>query len=138
MKHINTVGIFAAMHFLVDFICAFTMFGWFVRSGDGLWLMLLYNFCAFALQMPLGVVMDAINSADGHRDCVMSAASEGDMVDANSGAGRRAAVFNSGDSRRAAMFNSEAGRTTVFAGVGAILSAGGLLLAVLCTQKADK
>ena len=91
MKQIKTVGIFAVMHFLVDFICAFTMFGWFVRSENGLWLMLLYNFCAFALQMPLGVVMDAINNRGGRR-------------------------------------------TAVFAGVGAVLTAGGLLLAVLCTR----
>lgn len=91
MKQIKTVGIFMVMHFLVDFICAFTMFGWFVRSENGLWLMLLYNFCAFAFQMPLGVVMDAINNRGGRR-------------------------------------------TAVFAGVGAVLTAGGLLLAVLCTR----
>lgn len=113
MKQIKTVGIFAAMHLLVDFICAFTMFGWFVRSGNGLWLMLLYNFCAFALQMPLGVVMDVINAAGAHRNRTKVASHAEDMAAVTSKAGSHAAKF---------------------AGVGAVLTAGGLLLAVLCSR----
>ncbi len=42
----------------VDGICAFAMVGYF-RNGDNWYLsILLYNFCAFALQMPFGFVLD--------------------------------------------------------------------------------
>ena len=45
-------------HFLVDFACAFLLFRA-LRQGAG-WteLLLLYNFCAFAVQMPLGLLAD--------------------------------------------------------------------------------
>jgi len=48
----------AAAHFFVDFLCAWGMFG-FCRPQPG-WTeaMLFYNFCAFALQMPLGLLAD--------------------------------------------------------------------------------
>lgn len=47
-----------AAHFLVDFACAFLLFR--VLRGEVRWaeLLLLYNFCAFAVQMPLGVLAD--------------------------------------------------------------------------------
>ena len=50
----------AAGHFFVDFLCAWGMF--FLCRGDGRWqeLALIYNFCAFALQMPLGLVADRL------------------------------------------------------------------------------
>ena len=57
----NTV-ILALMHFLVDLICAWAMFGRF-RGGDSWYLdLLVYNFCAFALQMPLGTLLDLLRS----------------------------------------------------------------------------
>lgn len=45
-------------HFWVDFSCALLMFS--RLSGQGSWglCMLLYNFCAFALQMPIGLLAD--------------------------------------------------------------------------------
>lgn len=48
----------AAMHFLVDFICAWAMYGSFRQGSGGYESLLIYNFCAFALQMPLGTLMD--------------------------------------------------------------------------------
>ncbi len=53
-------GIYAALHLLVDGMCALAMFGRFLPRGDRALYILLYNFCAFALQMPLGVVLDAL------------------------------------------------------------------------------
>ena len=55
--------IYAAMHFGVDFICAWAMFG---SLRDGNIDLLVYNFCAFALQMPLGTLLDLLRS--GGRD----------------------------------------------------------------------
>lgn len=46
---------------LVDGACALAMFGRFILKDNGYLYILLYNFCAFALQMPMGVVLDALN-----------------------------------------------------------------------------
>lgn len=48
----------AAGHFFIDFLCAWGLFR-FCRPTDA-WaeVMLYYNFCAFALQMPLGLLAD--------------------------------------------------------------------------------
>lgn len=54
----NTV-IYALMHFFVDFICAWAMFGS-LRDG-GYETFLVYNFCAFALQPPLGTLLDLLH-----------------------------------------------------------------------------
>jgi len=53
------VFLYAAMHFLVDFVCAWAMFSSFSSGPDGYLNILIYNFCAFALQMPLGTILDA-------------------------------------------------------------------------------
>lgn len=55
-------AIYAILHFFVDLICAWAMFGRF-RGGDSWYLdLLVYNFCAFALQMPLGTLLDLLRS----------------------------------------------------------------------------
>ena len=53
-------AVYAVGHFCVDFACAFLLFR-FARASEA-WgtAMLLYNFCAFALQMPLGLMADAL------------------------------------------------------------------------------
>ena len=55
-------GLYAAMHFLVDFLCAWAMFGFFQSGRDAYLNILTYNFCAFALQMPFGTLMDLLTS----------------------------------------------------------------------------
>ncbi|MDR1059916.1 MAG: hypothetical protein LBL83_01600 [Clostridiales bacterium] len=73
------VSVYAAAHFLVDFACAFLMFrgvagaagvagamgaeGIAGAAGAPGWqlCLLLYNFCAFAMQMPLGVLADRLD-----------------------------------------------------------------------------
>lgn len=51
-------AVYAALHFLVDMVCAWAMFAFF-REGNYESL-LVYNFCAFALQMPFGTLLDLI------------------------------------------------------------------------------
>lgn len=51
---------YSLLHFLVDGICAFAMFGKFVREQSGYEFFLIYNFCAFALQMPFGALLDVL------------------------------------------------------------------------------
>ena len=48
--------LYSLLHFLVDGICAWGMLGRF-RGFDAI---LLYNFCAFVLQLPLGAVLDRL------------------------------------------------------------------------------
>lgn len=47
-------GIYGLIHMAVDLSCAFLMYA-FVVGGEHWYIWLLaYNFCAFALQMPIG------------------------------------------------------------------------------------
>lgn len=50
-------GLYAAVHFLVDGVCAWAMLGRLRGDYGGI---LIYNFCAFALQLPLGAVLDRL------------------------------------------------------------------------------
>ena len=52
--------IYSALHLLVDGMCALAMFGRLLPGGDRGLSILVYNFCAFALQLPLGVALDAL------------------------------------------------------------------------------
>lgn len=50
--------LYSVLHMLVDCVCALAMFGCFCEGRQGYLYILLYNFCAFAMQMPLGVFLD--------------------------------------------------------------------------------
>jgi len=64
-------AIYSVLHMLVDGVCALSMFGYFASDEKWYLYVLLYNFCAFALQMPLGVVLDAWSERKGKcRNCV--------------------------------------------------------------------
>lgn len=54
------LGIYSAAHCAVDFSCALLMLGSVCLRGDAALCILLYNFCAFALQMPLGLLADRL------------------------------------------------------------------------------
>jgi len=60
-KQWQLVSIYSVAHFLVDFACAFLMFRSIAGTSDGYLCVLLYNFCAFAMQLPLGIIADACN-----------------------------------------------------------------------------
>lgn len=53
--------IYGLTHMIVDLSCAFLVYGYVV--GEEMWYfwLLLYNFCAFALQMPIGAAADRWN-----------------------------------------------------------------------------
>lgn len=50
-------AIYSALHFLVDGVCAWAMLGRLAAGGADI---LIYNFCAFVLQLPLGAVLDRL------------------------------------------------------------------------------
>lgn len=54
--------LYSVWHLLVDGMCAIAMFGKFIPNEVGYFSILIYNFCAFALQMPFGVLLDALNA----------------------------------------------------------------------------
>lgn len=55
MKKLTVLSV---AHFCVDMACAALFFGW-LGKGSNWWLcMILYNACAFALQLPLGLLAD--------------------------------------------------------------------------------
>jgi len=60
-KDWQMVSIYSFTHFLVDFACAFFMYRSVAGTPEGYLCVLLYNFCAFAMQMPLGIVADKLN-----------------------------------------------------------------------------
>lgn len=55
------LALYSIAHFWVDLSCAFLAFRFLSGSPDFLLCLLLYNFCAFALQMPLGIWADGLN-----------------------------------------------------------------------------
>ncbi len=56
-------AIYSAAHFFVDLACAFLVLGFAYQSDPHI--ILMYNFCAFALQMPIGIILDKFGR--GHR-----------------------------------------------------------------------
>lgn len=59
--------LYSILHLMVDGLCAMAMFGKYIPRENGYFYILLYNFCAFALQMPFGVLLDALNGRSGGR-----------------------------------------------------------------------
>ena len=62
-------------HFWVDFSCVLLMFSQLWGSPEWVMCVLLYNFCAFALQMPIGLMADKLsrNSCVAALGCVLVA-----------------------------------------------------------------
>lgn len=56
------IWINSILHMLIDGICAFAMTGYYSTRTDWYLNILLYNFCAFALQMPFGFAMDVLRN----------------------------------------------------------------------------
>lgn len=54
------LGVYSWAHCAVDFSCAFLLLGVACPRGGAALFLLLYNFCAFALQMPLGLLADRL------------------------------------------------------------------------------
>jgi len=56
----KSVAVCSAAHFAVDFCCAFYVLSNLNDGVDKVICLLVYNFCAFALQMPAGAVLDSL------------------------------------------------------------------------------
>lgn len=63
------LGIYSLAHFCVDFGCAFFIYSRFLNPWQWTLCLVLYNFCAFAMQAPLGLLADKLN-----RNAVLAAA----------------------------------------------------------------
>ena len=68
-------ALYGLAHFWVDLSCALLVLGTMAGRGDFALCLLLYNFCAFALQMPLGLAADRLgrNGAVAAAGCVLTA-----------------------------------------------------------------
>lgn len=60
-RKLTIIPAYVIAHFVVDFACAFLMFRMIVGTSSGYTCLLIYNFCAFALQMPMGLLADRFN-----------------------------------------------------------------------------
>lgn len=59
MKY-HALALYSFAHFWVDFSCALLLFGTVAGTGNALTAFLFYNFFAFAVQMPLGLLCDRL------------------------------------------------------------------------------
>ncbi len=75
-KKYISAAVYSAAHFAVDFSCAFIMFRFVRPEDDWMLCLLIYNFFAFAMQMPTGLLADRINrnSAVAALGCIFAAA----------------------------------------------------------------
>lgn len=62
------VAAYSILHFLIDAVCAYAMFGRFMEGNGRFLNILVYNFCAFALQMPLGALLDYLIKRRSEKD----------------------------------------------------------------------
>ena len=58
------IGILSCLHFFIDMLCAFGVFSVFTNRMEAAAVYILYNFCAFALQMPIGAGLDYLSLLD--------------------------------------------------------------------------
>ncbi len=63
-RQILRIAVLSFAHMGVDFLCAFSLYHSFADLPE---VFLLYNFCAFALQMPIGLYLDHLNERDQER-----------------------------------------------------------------------
>ena len=57
----DMLWIYSLAHFCVDFGCAYFIYSRFLNPWQWVLCLVLYNFCAFAMQAPLGLLCDRIN-----------------------------------------------------------------------------
>ena len=60
---LRALPLYAAAHFWVDFSCAALVLGRLDDGGAAVTALLIYNFFAFAVQMPVGLLADALGGA---------------------------------------------------------------------------
>ena len=67
------LSVYSLAHFMVDFCCALLVFRVVPHFTDAALLYLVYNYCAFALQMPIGLLADRLdrNAVVAALGCIM-------------------------------------------------------------------
>lgn len=87
-------AVYSAAHFFVDLACAFLIFRYVYTGNGDAALLLYYNFCAFALQMPMGIMLDRFGKghAAAGTGCALIAAAYLASAGTCSAAGMIAAV----------------------------------------------
>lgn len=78
----RTVLVYSLAHFAVDFACAFLVYSLIARGGWALHYALVYNFCAFALQLPVGILADRLdrNALVAAAGCLLVGAAYGALA----------------------------------------------------------
>lgn len=74
---VKLLSVYCFSHFIVDMCCALFMFSLLFGGDDWMTAVLIYNFCAFALQMPFGLIADKLsrNALFASIGCVLVAVS---------------------------------------------------------------
>ena len=134
MDKARVTAVYSAAHFAVDLSCAFLVLRFGKDGGQWLEAVLLYNFCAFALQMPLGLLTDRFGNgkAFSAAGCLLVAAAwllRGMPTGLCVTAGIGNALFHIGGGHDVLALNQRrAGQLGVFVSPGAFgLFLGGLL-----------
>ncbi len=62
--------VYSLIHMFVDGLCALCMFGCFANTKNGYFYILIYNFCAFAMQLPFGFILDFLLKRKDKKACL--------------------------------------------------------------------
>ena len=103
---IRIIAVLSAMHFMTDFICAFAVYR--ALSEGKMVDVILYNFCAFVLQMPLGLVADVMKTRNREDSSLLMIAS-GSILTVSALAGSPVWVYGLGN----ALFHVGGGMITM-------------------------
>lgn len=136
-KYASMTVLYALSHFIVDFSCAYLIFS--ILSDNGQWLkcLLTYNFFAFAMQMPLGLLADKFDrnrffAASGCILILISPFLDNNAIMLSSVAGLGNALFHIGAGR-----DVLCGARQRFSALGLFVSPGaiGLYLGILLGKR---
>ena len=62
MRKMKILAWASVSHFFIDFLCAWLITHQLIENGPWFFLLFLYNFLAFAAQLPLGILLDALST----------------------------------------------------------------------------
>lgn len=62
MRKMKILAWASVSHFFIDFLCAWLITHQLIENGSWFFLLFLYNFLAFAAQLPLGILLDALST----------------------------------------------------------------------------
>ena len=126
MKYRNyAVTVYSVCHFFVDFSCAYLIFSSVTGTNSKLLCLLLYNFFAFAMQMPIGLLADLLNrnSIVAALGCTLTAGAYllgGFPIAMSVAAGIGNALFHVGGGVDVLNFSDKAGLLGIYVSPGAM------------------